>query len=243
MNIANKTALVTGANRGIGRALVDALLERGAARVYATARNPRTLRELEDERVTPLTLDITSDEQITSAVEQVERLDLLINNAGIAIPDDIVSGDLGVVQRHLDVNFLGPLKVTRAFLPHLENSGGAVINVLSIAAIASTPFIASYSSSKAAAFSMTQALRALLAHKGVAVHAVLPGPVDTDMNRDFDFPKASAVDVARATLEAFEAGEEDIFPDPMSRGLYEVWHSSPTKYLEREFAAFAGNAS
>ncbi len=240
MKIATKTALVTGANRGIGSAFVDALLERGASRVYAAARDTRTLRELADERVAPLTLDVTSDRQISSAAEQVETLDLLINNAGISILDDIVSGDLSIVQLHLDVNLLGPLKVTRAFLPHLEDSGGAVINILSVLALASLPVSAAYASSKAAAFSMTQSLRALLVRKGVAVHAVLPGPVDTEMARPFDVPKASAIDVARATLEAFEAGKEDIFPDASTHGLYEVWPSSPTKSFEREFAAFAG---
>jgi NAD(P)-dependent dehydrogenase (short-subunit alcohol dehydrogenase family) len=247
MEITNKTVLVTGANRGIGRAFVTALLERGAAQVYATARDPHRLVELADGRVTPLRLDVTSDQQIRAAVERVERLDILVNNAGVLIPDDLIAGDLdlGVVQRQLDVNYLGPLRLSRAFLPRLEQAGGAVINVLSLLAIASMPLTPAYASSKAAAFSMTQALRAHLAPKGVAVHAVFPGPVDTDMARNIppEVPKAAPVEVVRAILEAVEAGEEDIFPDPMSRGLYEVWHTSPSKALERQFAAFAGTAS
>jgi NAD(P)-dependent dehydrogenase (short-subunit alcohol dehydrogenase family) len=243
MLLTNRIALVTGANRGIGRALVDVLLERGAARVYAGARDIHSLRGLWDDRVTPLTLDITNDSQIAAAAEQVDELDVLINNAGVAIFDDLLSGDLAVVQRHFDVNLFGPLKITRAFLPRLQGSRGAVINVLSTASIASVPVVAAYSSSKAASFSVTQSLRAILAARGVAVHAVLPGPVDTDMSRGIDVPKAPAIDVARATLEAFERGEEDIFPDPLSHGLYEVWGTSPTKSLEREFAAFTGNSS
>jgi NAD(P)-dependent dehydrogenase (short-subunit alcohol dehydrogenase family) len=243
MEITNKIVLVTGANRGIGRALVDGLLAHGAARAYAAARDVRRLRELDDDRVTPLTLDITDDRQISAAVEQIERLDVLINNAGVLIPDDVISGDLSTAQHQLDVNYVGPLKLTRAFLPHLEQSTGAVVNVLSMVALAGMPLLGSYSSSKAAAFSSTQALRALLARKGVAVHAVFPGPVDTDLLRAFDVPKASAADVARAVLAAFEAGEEDIFPNPMHHHVHEGWGSSSIKQLEREMAAYADLAS
>src|SRR5262249_10064511 len=149
MNITNKTVLVTGASRGIGRAFIPALLERGAARVYAAARDPGSLGELATGRVTPLRLDVTSDEQIRAAVQQVEHLDVLVNNAGFGgIPDDLLAGDLdlSLVQRHFDVNYLGPLKLTRAFLPRLEQAGGAVINVLSVASIASIPVTAAYSS-------------------------------------------------------------------------------------------------
>jgi NAD(P)-dependent dehydrogenase (short-subunit alcohol dehydrogenase family) len=243
MKIANSTVLVTGANRGIGRAFVDALLERGAARVYATARDTRTPRQIPDDRVMPLALDVTSDEQIGAVATQIPRLDLLINNAGVLIPDDVVSGDLNTIQHQLDVNYLGPLKVTRAFLPLLERSGGAVVNVLSLVALASMSLTPAYSSSKAAAFSMTQALRAQIGRRGVAVHAVFPGPVDTDMLRGVEIQKAAAADVARAVLGAVEAGEEDVFPDPMSREVSAAWHSGPIKALERRFAAFAEGVS
>jgi NAD(P)-dependent dehydrogenase (short-subunit alcohol dehydrogenase family) len=243
MEITNKTVLVTGANRGIGRALVNELLERGAARVYAGVRDVRSLRDLADVRVTPLSLDITDDRQISAAVEQVGRLDILINNAGVLIPDDIASGDLSTVQHQFDVNYLAPLKVTRAFLPRLEQSSGAVVNVLSMVVLAGMPLLGSYSSSKAAAFSSTQALRALLARKGVAVYAVFPGPVDTELLRGFEVPKASAVDVARKVLAALEAGEEDIFPNPMHHHVHEGWSSSSIKQLEREMAAYADLAS
>jgi NAD(P)-dependent dehydrogenase (short-subunit alcohol dehydrogenase family) len=243
MKIANTTVLVTGANRGIGRAFVDALLERSVARVYATARDTRKLHEISDDRVTPLTLDVTGDRQISAAVERVARLDVLINNAGVLIPDDIVAGDLSTIQHQLDVNYLGPLKVTRAVLPRLEQARGAVVNILSLIALASMPLTPAYSSSKAAAFSMTQALRAQLGGRGVAVYAVFPGPVDTEMTRDVEIAKSSAADVARAILAAVEAGEEDIFPDPMSRKVSDTWRSSPIKELERQFAAFAEHAS
>jgi short-subunit dehydrogenase len=129
--------------------------------------------------------------------------------------------------------------VTQAFLPLLIRSRGAIVNVLSVTALAALPIIPSYSISKAAAFSLTQSLRALLAGRGVRVHAVLAGPVDTDMSRGYDVPKASPESVARAIFDGVEKGEEDIFPDPMSESLAESWRSGTAKALEREFAALA----
>ena len=160
MNITNKTVLITGANRGIGRALVDEALRRGAKKVYAGTRGPV---QHPDKRVTPLTLDVTSASQIQRAVDEVDTLDVLINNAGVAIYDDL--SNLEVIEQHLAVNFLGLLKVTHAFLPLLKRSKGAIVNNLSMAALAPLPVIPSYSISKAAALNMTQSLRALLAAK------------------------------------------------------------------------------
>src|SRR5215472_581232 len=186
MNITNKTILITGANRGIGRALVNEALKRGVKRIYAGTRGKL---QIKDERVTPLTLDVTNVAHIQQAVDKVDNLDLLINNAGIAIYDDL--SNLEVLEQHLAVNFLGLLKVTHAFLPMLKRSKGAIVNNLSLAGLAPLPIIPSYSISKAAGFNLTQSLRALLAGQGVAVHAVVLGPVDTDINRSFEIPKAS----------------------------------------------------
>ena len=233
MNVANKTVLITGANRGIGRALVDEALERGAKRVYAGTRGALAIA---DRRVVPLTLDVTNAAEIQRAVNEVDGLDVLINNAGVAIYDDLSSFD--VIERHLAVNLFGPLNVTRAFLPSLRRSQGAVVNNLSMAALAPLPIIPAYSISKAAAFNMTQGLRALLASQGVTVHAVVLGPVDTDMNRGFDIPKASPKSAAEGIFEGLERGEEEIFPDPASRSIAESWSAGAAKALEREFAAF-----
>jgi NAD(P)-dependent dehydrogenase (short-subunit alcohol dehydrogenase family) len=233
MNVANKTVLITGANRGIGRALVDEALERGARRVYAGTRGALAIA---DRRVVPLTLDVTNAAEIQRAVNEVDGLDVLINNAGVAIYDDLSSFD--VIERHLAVNLFGPLNVTRAFLPLLRRSQGAVVNNLSMAALAPLPIIPAYSISKAAAFNMTQGLRALLASQGVTVHAVVLGPVDTDMNRGFDIPKASPKSAAEGIFEGLERGEEEIFPDPASRSIAESWRAGAAKALEREFAAF-----
>ncbi len=193
MTIADRAVLVTGANRGIGQALVEEALRRGAKRVYAGTRQP--LAHV-DGRVTLLILDVTNAEQIQEAVERVESLDVLINNAGLALYDDL--SDRAAIEQSLAVNLFGPYGVTQAFLPLLTRSRGTIVNVLSVVAFAPLPIVPAYSISKAAALSLSQSLRALLAGQGVRVHAVLAGPVDTDMSRGFDVPKASPESVARA---------------------------------------------
>ena len=233
MNIRNKTVLITGANRGIGKALVSEALRRGAKRVYAGTRS--ALQDA-DERVTPLTLDVTSASQIRRAADEVGALDVLINNAGIAIYDDL--GDPDVIEQHLAVNFFGSLRMAQAFLPLLKRSKGAIVNNLSLASLAPLPIIPAYSISKAAALSMTQSLRALLASEGVSVHAVFLGPIDTDINRDFDIPKASPGSAAQGIFDGLERGEEDIFPDPASQSVAEGWRTGVVKALERQSAAF-----
>ena len=231
MTIEGKAVLVTGANRGIGRALVEEALSRGAKRVYAGTRQPFAHP---DERVTPVMLDVTNTAQIDAAVETIESLDMLINNAGVALYDDL--SDRSVLEQHLAVNLFGTYGVTQAFLPVLIRSGGAIVNNVSMMAMAPLPITPAYAISKAAAFNLTQSLRALLAVRGVTVHAVLTGPTDTDMTRGFEIPKASPESVARAIFDGVEKEEEDIFPDPMSESLAESWRSGAVKALEREFA-------
>jgi len=232
MKLADTVVLVTGANRGLGRALVEEALRRGAKRVYA---GTRTSLAHADERVTPLTLDVTDEAQIQAAVEHIDSLDILVNNAGLALYDDL--SDRAVLDRHLAVNLFGPYGMTQAFLPLLARSRGAIVNVLSDSALAPVPLVAAYSVSKAAAFAMTRLLRALLVARGVSVHAVLPGPIDTDMSRDFDAPKSSPESVARAILDGVESGEEEIFPDPVSGSMAESWRSGAAKTHERQRAA------
>lgn len=233
MNIENKTILITGASRGIGRALVDEALRRGAKKVYA---GTRSALQIADERVRPLTLDVTNPSQIRQAVEQVDSLDVLINNAGIAIYDDLTNYE--VIEKHLAVNFLGLLRVTHAFLPALRRSRGAIANNLSMVGLAALPIIPSYSISKAAAFNMTQSLRALLTGQGISVHAVVLGPVDTDMNRGFEIPKASRESAAAGIFDGLEKGDDEIFPDPTSLSIAEAWRTGAFKALERQFSAF-----
>jgi NAD(P)-dependent dehydrogenase (short-subunit alcohol dehydrogenase family) len=171
MTIADKTVLVTGANRGIGQALVADALRRGARRVYAGTRQPLAHP---DGRVTPLTLDVTNPAQIQAAAEQVDALDLLINNAGIWLYDDL--SDRAMLEEHLAVNFYGTWGVTQAFLPLLTRSKGTIVNNVSLMALAALPLTPAYSASKAAAFSLTQSLRALLGGGGAgACRADRPG--------------------------------------------------------------------
>ena len=233
MDIANKTILITGANRGIGRALVDEALRRGAKEVYAGVRGAL---QIADQRVRPLALDVTNLSQIRQAAEQVDSLDVLINNAGVAIYDDLSNPD--VIQQHLAVNFFGVLNVTRTFLPLLKRANGAIVNNLSMAGLAPLPIIPAYSLSKAAAFNMTQSLRAHLAARGVTVHAVVLGPVDTDMNRGFEIPKATPAAAAQGIFDGLEKDEEEIFPDPVSQSIADGWRNGTLKALEREFKAF-----
>ncbi len=230
--IANSSILITGANRGIGQALVEEALRRGAKRVYAATRRP--INHPSD-RVTPITLDVTDAAQVTAAATTVRALDVLINNAGIALYDDL--SDPAVLEQHLAVNVFGPHAVTQAFLPLLARSRGTLVNNVSMMALAPFPVTPAYALSKAAAFNMTQSYRALLAPRGVRVHAVLTGPTDTDMTRGYEIPKATPESVARGILDGVERGEEDIFPDPMSQAMADSWRTGAAKQFEHQFAA------
>jgi NAD(P)-dependent dehydrogenase (short-subunit alcohol dehydrogenase family) len=201
--------------------------------VYAGTRGKL---DIADDRVTPLTLDVTDAEQIELAARQVGNLDVLINNSGIAPYDDL--SDPAVIEQTLAVNFFGTYKVSRAFLPMLRRSRGALVNNLSLMALAPLPLTPSYAISKAASLSMTQSLRALLAAEGVTVHGVFLGPVDTDMTRGFEIPKASPESVAQGIFNGLENGEEDIFPDPASQSIAEGWRRGVAKEFERQYAGF-----
>ena len=178
--------------------------------------------------------------QIRAAAERIDELDVLINNAGISVYDDL--SDRAALEQTLAVNLFGTYGVTQAFLPLLTRSRGAIVNVLSVTAWAAIPVIPSYSISKAAAFSLSQSLRALLADRGVDVHAVMTGPVDTDMSRALDIPKASPESVARAIFDGVQNGEEDIFPDAMSASMAEDWRTGAAKALERQYAGLVAAA-
>ncbi|HEY6522353.1 MAG TPA: SDR family NAD(P)-dependent oxidoreductase [Solirubrobacteraceae bacterium] len=231
VTIADSSVLVTGSNRGLGRALVEEVLRRGAKRVYAGSRQPQTHAS---HRVRSVALDITDPAQVQAAVEQIDELDLLINNAGISLPDDLAGRE--AVERHLAVNLYGTWDVTRALVPALGRSQGAIVNIVSLAAFAAVPVLPAYSISKAALFALTQSQRMLLAGDGIAVHAVMAGPIDTDMVRGLQIPKTAPEIVARAVLDGVERGEDEIFPDPMSAPLAPGWYAGDAKALERQNA-------
>lgn len=239
MQIKNTTALVTGANRGIGLALVKALLGSGVRRVYATARDVKTLEAivaLDRARVKPLQLDVTNKELISVAAAAASDVTLLINNAGVLEFGSFLDVPADKVARQFATNFYGKLDTALAFTPIIEaNGGGVIVNLLTLVALASMPGLSTYNASKAAAWSMTQSLRATLASKKIQVVAVFPGAVDTDMLAGVDMPKTSPMDIASAVVAGIESGTEDIFPDPMSTQLYAAWKTDH-KAVERQFA-------
>ena len=240
MEIRNATALVTGANRGIGRALVAALLRTGAKTIYAGGREPRNLEAtlaLDPKRVKPVLLDVTDRAQVAALPARLGDVTLLVNNAAVLHFGGILDVPLETVAAELDTNFYGKLLMARAFAPVIgRNGGGAIVNMLTLVALASMPGLSVYNASKAAAWSMTQSLRASLAGTGVMVHAVFPGAVDTDMLAGVEMPKASPEDVAAAIVAGVAADQEDIFPDPMSAQVYAAWRQDH-KAIERQFAS------
>lgn len=240
MDITNTTALVTGANRGIGRAIVKALLDAGAARVHAAARDVTSLAAtvaLDPGRVQPLALDVTDAAQVAALPAKAPDVRLMINNAGVLDFGSALEAPLAAVERNMAVNFYGTLNVSRAVAPVIAgHGGGAIVNLITLVALASMPGLAVYNASKAAVWSITQSLRASLAAERIAVHGVFPGAVDTEMLAGVEMAKTSADDVAAAIIAGIAADEEDIFPDPMSRALYADWRADH-KAVERQFAA------
>lgn len=237
MKLENKTIFVTGANRGIGKAIVDALLKQPVTKIYAAARNIDALPNFNDARVVLVKLDITDANQITVAVEQAQDVNVLINNSGVLSFASVIAGQVSDLQYDMEVNYFGTLNVIRAFVPVLEKQPGpAIANVLSVVSLASMAGVGGYSASKAALYSATQAMRAELKAKSIAVHAIFPGPIDTDMAKGFDMPKTSAHETAENIVNGIIADKEDIFPDPMSLQLGELWVKDP-KALEVQFAA------
>lgn len=243
-SIQGKTALVTGANRGIGEALVKALLTGGAKRIYAAGRsldNLAPLVSLAPEIIVPVQLDVTKASDIANTAKLISNLDILINNAGIATGSTF-SGEtsLSIAIDEMATNYFGPINLTHALLPVLhKSSGAAVINISSIAGISNFPTLGPYSASKAAVHSFTQGLRAELRNANVAVVGVYPGPVDTRMSEGFELDKAAPADVAKVILSSLENGVEDVFPDAFSQEMYKVFTASP-KQLEQQFGAMVG---
>ena len=239
MNYSSSIPAVTGASRGLGRHLVDQLLERGAPKVYALARDTSRVRE--DPRIVPVAFDLLDDDSIRAAAQRAADATLLINNASTAAFAGPLDAVMDAVRNELAVNFSGTFATVRAFVPALEaNGGGHVVNVLSLLSLASTPPMTGYSASKAAAHSLTQALRPVLAARGITVHGVYPAGIDTDMVRGVDTPKTSPAIVAAGVLDGLAAGEEDIFPDPNARAMAATWWSDP-KSFERAFSGAAAS--
>ena len=214
MNIDQSIAFVTGANRGLGAAFTEALLNRGAAKVYAAVRRPETIT---DPRLVPVRLDLTDPDSIAEAARQARDATLVINNAGISTGTPIL-GDEASLRQELETNYLGPVAVSRSFAPVLAaNGGGALVNVLSALSWLTAPYTAGYSAAKSAMWSATNALRLTLAAQNTLVLAVHVGYMDTDMVAHINLPKTNPKTVAEATLDGVEAGEHEVLADDITR--------------------------
>lgn len=228
MQIAGTTVFITGTSRGIGKALVEAALKFNAKKVYAAVRDLSTAPVFNDPRVQMVELDITNEQQMKKAAELASDTQILINNAGSLKPGNILQSDFASIEHDMNVNYLSTIKMMRAFVPVLEkNQGSRIVNIASIAVYSNFPFIAGYSASKAALYSATQAARIELSKKSIAVHAVNPGAIDTDMNKGSTLDMTSPADVAQSILEEVEKETLDIIPDKIGKGMYAMWKESP----------------
>ncbi|WP_410572186.1 SDR family oxidoreductase [Amycolatopsis sp. cmx-4-61] len=217
MDITGAVALVTGANRGLGRRFAAELLERGAAKVYAAARNPESI---DLPGVVPLRLDVTDPESIRAAARVAGDVTLLVNNAGSSTGASLLGGSVEDIRLEMDTHYFGTLAVTREFAPVLaRNGGGAVLNVLSVLSWFTAPRVAAYSAAKAAAWSLTNALRLELASQKTQVTALHVGYMDTDMAKDVDGPKIDPAVVARLALDGVEEGRFEVLADDVSRNV------------------------
>jgi NAD(P)-dependent dehydrogenase (short-subunit alcohol dehydrogenase family) len=226
VTIAGTHALVTGANRGLGKAFVAELLDRGVAVVYAAARNPDTV-DINDERVVPIRLDVTKPDDVSAAASRCADVSVLINNAGAMLRTPLLAApDLSAARSEMETNYFGTLAMCRAFAPVLaHNGGGAVVNVLSVVSWLASPFNGSYAASKSAEWALTNAIRVELRAAGTLVVAVHAGWIDTDMAANVPETKISTGGVAGQTLDALERGDEEVLTDDKTR---EVKASLPT---------------
>ena len=233
--IKGAVVLITGATGAIAQALISALEARGAAKIYAAARDISGLTA--SARLVPIKMDVTSDDDVVKAAALAADVTLLINNAGVNHNTAfMLAPDLAIAREEIEINYLAPLRLTRAFAPALIANRGAVLNVLTILARVNLPLMGSYCASKAAGLSLTQGLRGELLPKGVRVIAALPGAVDTRMTAGLPIPKMTPADAAAEILDGFEAGEEEIYVGEMARGLAQGLAHDP-KAVERQLAS------
>lgn len=233
--IKGSVVFITGATGAIAKALIAELKSRGAAKIYAAARDVSGLSA--SAGVVPVKMDVTSDADVAKAASTAADVTLLINNAGVNHNTSFMTApDLAIAREEIEINYLAPLRVTRAFAPALIKNKGAVLNLLTILSRVNLPFMGSYCASKAAGLSLTQGLRGELAPKGVRIAAALPGAIDTRMTAMLTIPKMTTADAAREILNGFEAGEEEIYVGEMARGLAQGLAHDP-KGVERQLAS------
>ncbi len=230
MTLSNKVILVTGANRGIGAAIVREMLKAGVVKVYATARDPKTLSSFGDSRVVPLQLDITSDASVNAAAAAAKDVDVLVNNAGTLAFGDYLNSDGETFEDDMRTNFFGTLRVLRAFTPQfVARKSGTIANVSSVVGLSAVPMMAAYSASKAALHSITQSLRGTLEKDNVTVIGIYPGPIETELAKPVPYPKVTPEYAAVNIVKGIAEGQTYIFPDPMAQQVEQLWSSDNRK--------------
>lgn len=241
MNYEGRRLLITGSNRGIGQGLVEGLLKRGVARIYATARDIASLPDFGDARVIPLALDVTDQAQVDAAAAMATDVDLLINNAGVIAYSTTLDGSMEEFRHVMEVNHWGTLRMMRAFVPILEGKpGAALVNIASMTSVQAGPFHSGYSASKAAVYSITQSVRIELAKRGIAVHAVMPGPIDTDMAKELPFDVADLGATIEEILDQLADDVLEVLPDDFSREMFAMWREDHWKTNAMVHDAFHG---
>jgi NAD(P)-dependent dehydrogenase (short-subunit alcohol dehydrogenase family) len=227
MHVSAKEILISGANRGIGAALVREFLKFDVARIYAAARDVNSLPDWGDGRVSSVSLDVTDDASVAAAAAGRGSVDILVNNAGTMGWGDWLTTPQETLDRDMETNFHGTRRMVRAFAPaFLARGSGTIVNMVSIVGLAPVPMLSGYSASKAALHSLTQALRATMKKSGVDVIGVYPGPVDTELAKDIPLTKVSAADAARRIVEGIATCQPYIFPDPMAEQIEQLWRAS-----------------
>ncbi|MFA0812752.1 SDR family oxidoreductase [Microbulbifer epialgicus] len=241
ISIQDKVALVTGANRGIGKSIVETFIEEGAKKVYLAVRNPESTAELTQkygDKVVAVQLDVTDGNGIQLLAKEIQDLDILVNNAGVLVPTEPLNEQAEEALEHeLDVNLFGLVRIAKAFAPQLEKNRGALVQMNSVVSLRTFPQVSTYSASKAASYAITQALRETLGERGVQVLSVHPGPIETDMAKQAGLEEGEAPStVARGIVESLANGNFHLFPDPMAKTFEAAYQGFSDAIITADFS-------